>query len=549
MKRDVVCEQACDASGGTGQTSGLSTQFLQESARRLGVAALVFAIGPLIPFLASFPFYELDGASPPSVLLCARLSMVALMVMSWGMFALTRLVACPRMVMNLGLLYEELGALVICFPNYYTNEFLQADMSRLTWLPIWLLLFPLVVPARPLKNLAFALGSATMPLLVFGAWTLRTGTPLPEVQVLLATFAPNYVVALVAILPAWMLYRVGSSASAAAAKARELGSYQLVRLIGSGGMGEVWAAEHRMLARPAAIKLIKAEFLAAENPHERETIVARFEREARATAQLRSSHTIGLYDFGVTSEGTFYYVMELLQGIDLETLIQRAGPLPAGRVIHILREACESLAEAHAAGMIHRDIKPANVFVCKLGVRYDHVKLLDFGLVSLGRRQQAKQDVKLTGEGFVVGTPAFMAPEQAEGKDEVDARADLYSLGCVAYWLLSGRLVFEQDTPVRMIVDHLKTPPELPSRKSGRFIPADLEEVIMACLAKDPADRPAGALELAQRLEVLQESHPWRQEDARAWWSAEASDVVPPPALGDEVAPSRAVTRLLPATP
>ena len=541
LKRDVVCEAACP-DGGVGSTGGLSLDLLQEAARRLGVAALVFTLAPLVGLVVSL----LTPSPTPPV--AAQLSMGLLVVLSLAMFAVTRLVRCPKRALNLGLGYEVLGALLISFPPYWGDACCQANMDRLTWLPVWILLFPLVVPARPLKNMVFSCLSATVPLVLFLLWSRRTGQALPATSVLVSTFLPNYIVAFAAVLPAWMLYSLSHSVSAARARARELGSYQLVKLLGSGGMGEVWAAEHRMLARPAAIKLVKAELLngSEHDPHERETVVARFEREARATAALRSPHTIGLYDFGVTEEGTFYYVMELLQGIDLEGLVERAGALPPGRVIHILRQACESLGEAHQAGMIHRDIKPANLFVCKVGVRFDHVKVLDFGLVSLTRRRPSPADVRLTGTGFVVGTPAFMAPEQAEGREDVDARADIYSLGCLAYWLLTGRLVFEQDTPVRMLIDHLKTPPEPPSRKSGRHLPLDLEELVMACLAKDRADRPQDALELADRLEELQEQHPWTQDDARTWWAQHLADVVAPTPMAHEVAPAEVETRLLP---
>lgn len=551
MKRDVLCQQAglCGDEGHPGHPSGPSLDFLREAARRLGVAALVFTMAPLIAVAMSYA-WELSGQQPPAGAGVMRVSVSLLVLMSLAMFVVSRVVECPKRALNLGLAYEVLGAVVISFQPYWGTEACQEKMAHLTWLPVWILIFPLIVPSRPLKNLLFSCISATVPLVIFLVWSWRSGTALPGAMTFMGTFFPNYLVAFSAVFPAWMLYRISTTASAAQARARELGSYQLVRLLGSGGMGEVWAAEHRMLARPAAIKLVKAELVHGNgDAGERETVLARFEREARATAALRSPHTIGLYDFGVTQDGTFYYVMELLQGIDLESLIARAGPLPPGRVIHILREACDSLAEAHEAGMIHRDVKPANLFVCKLGVRYDHVKVLDFGLVALSRRQQAQTDVRLTGTGFVVGTPAFMAPEQAEGKEGVDARADIYSLGCLAYWLLTGRLVFEQDTPVRMLIDHLKTPPEPPSRKSGRMLPVDLEDLIMACLAKAPGERPQSALELAGRLEALQELYPWTQDQARAWWAAHLADVVAPSALAEEVAPGHVETRLLPATP
>jgi serine/threonine protein kinase len=278
---------------------------------------------------------------------------------------------------------------------------------------------------------------------------------------------------------------------------REMGSYRLGELLGRGGMGEVYLATHRMLARPAAIKLIRPEVLAAGDAAMAQTAVARFRREAEAAARLRSPHTVELYDFGVTEDGTFYLVMELLEGENLERLVRRQGPLEPARAIHILRQVCESLEEAHSYGLVHRDIKPANIHLGRLGLREDFVKVLDFGLV---RSFGGPSEESLTGAaGMTPGTPAYMAPEMAHDRT-VDGRADLYSLGCVAYYLLTGRLVFEGDTPLQTILKHLQQPPEPPSSVTDRPIPPALDELVLACLAKRPEDRPASAAELSQRL-------------------------------------------------
>jgi serine/threonine-protein kinase len=276
-----------------------------------------------------------------------------------------------------------------------------------------------------------------------------------------------------------------------------MGSYRLGALLGRGGMGEVYLATHRMLARPAAIKLIRPEVLASGDESMAQTAAARFRREAEAAARLRSPHTVELYDFGVTEEGTLYLVMELLEGTNLELLVRREGPLAAPRVIHILRQVCESLEEAHAQGLVHRDIKPANIHLGRLGLREDYVKVLDFGLV---RSIAGPSEESLTlAAGMTPGTPAYMAPEMAhEGK--VDGRADLYSLGCVAYYLLTGHLVFEGETPLQTIVKHLQLPPEPPSRRTDRPIPAELERLVVACLEKRPEDRPPSAAALSVAL-------------------------------------------------
>ncbi len=238
-----------------------------------------------------------------------------------------------------------------------------------------------------------------------------------------------------------------------AIRARDLGSYRLVEPLGSGGMGEVWRAEHVMLARPAAIKLIRTSGSAAPSRE----VQKRFEREARATARLSSPHTVQVFDYGTTDEGTFYYVMELLDGFDLDTLVKNFGPVPPERAIYLLRQACDSLAEAHARGLIHRDIKPANIYVCRYGIEVDFIKLLDFGLVKSAGAMDAA-DGTLTAVGTIAGTPGYMSPEMALGKN-VGPEADIYSLGCVGYWLLTGRPVFERDTPVELLIDHARTAP------------------------------------------------------------------------------------------
>jgi serine/threonine-protein kinase len=302
-------------------------------------------------------------------------------------------------------------------------------------------------------------------------------------------------------------------------EATELGPYILEEKIGQGGMGEVWRARHRLLIRPAAVKLIRRRNLPAAlgDP---ELLMRRFEREARATAALKSPHTVQLYDFGATDDGTLYYVMELLDGCDLDTLVKQYGPLPAERAIHILRQVCASLADAHANGLVHRDIKPANVFVNRVGTTVDFVKVLDFGLVKLDSPQRADETaVKLTAVGSASGTPGFMAPEVVLGAADTDHRVDLYSLGCVAYWLLTGKLVFEGDTIMQVLVDHARTPATRPSLRVDEPIPAPLEDLVMECLEKEPSRRPPSAEVLSARLEAIHLSSPWTAERAEEWWA------------------------------
>jgi serine/threonine-protein kinase len=299
-----------------------------------------------------------------------------------------------------------------------------------------------------------------------------------------------------------------------AGESRTLGQYRLREKIGSGGMGEVWKAEHAMLARPAVVKLIRPD-LVDSNKREKACLLKRFEREARATALLQSPHTVDVYDYGIAEDETFYYVMEFLEGVNLETLIERFGPVSAERAAYLLTQVCGSLAEAHQFGLIHRDLKPSNIFVCRLGLEYDFVKILDFGLV----KQLQTDHTRLTRSGVVAGTPAFLAPEVALDGGRADARSDIYALGCVAYWLVTGRLVFESETPIGTILQHVQTSPIPPSRRCEINVPEALERIILSCLEKDPSDRPQTAQELRCRLAGCKLRRDWDAETAENWWS------------------------------
>jgi serine/threonine-protein kinase len=270
-----------------------------------------------------------------------------------------------------------------------------------------------------------------------------------------------------------------------------------------------------MLARPAAIKLIRRDDVGT-NPGTVIKATERFEREAQATAGLKSPHTVQLYEYGASPDGNLYYVMELLSGIDLETLVEKYGPLEPGRVVWLLSQVCHSLADAHHQGLIHRDIKPANIVICNMGLDYDFVKVLDFGLVALQPQMQTEA-AKLTADGIVTGTPAYLAPEMASG-GKVDGRADLYALGCVAYWLLTGRLVFEGETPVAIVLAHATQTPVPPSSISEMEIPESLERIVLACLSKDPQQRPESAADLAGQLAACDLPAPWSNAQASTWW-------------------------------
>jgi serine/threonine-protein kinase len=330
---------------------------------------------------------------------------------------------------------------------------------------------------------------------------------------------------------AYVISRVVTRLGKQVTKAREMGSYQLGELIKRGGMGEIYKATHRMLARPAAIKLIRAEMLGTTDGESAELAVTRFRREAEAAASLRSPHTVELFDFGVTEDETFYFVMELLEGVDLDTLVKEHGPLPPSRVVHILVQACESLAEAHERGLVHRDIKPANIHLGKAGIRRDWVKVLDFGLVK-SVNQEKMGDSLATAVGRTPGTPAYMSPEMTLS-ESVDARADIYALGCVAYFLLTGKLVFEAGNAFQMVAMHIQHAPVPPSLRANVQVPPALEAVILKCLAKNPDDRYASVIELSRALQATR-IPVWTEEQATAFWNArQAVPAASPPAPGD----------------
>ena len=304
------------------------------------------------------------------------------------------------------------------------------------------------------------------------------------------------------------------------AEASALGQYILEGRLGGGGMGEVWRARHRLLIRPAAIKLIRPEAVAGFSG-DPAMLMRRFEREARATASLKSPHTVQLYDFGATDDGRLYYVMELLDGVDLDSLVRQYGPLPAERVVLILRQICTSLVDAHDNGLVHRDIKPANVVISRAGDTYDFVKVLDFGLVKLDTARKAEDEAiaKLSTDGSTSGTPAFMAPEVILGAADTDYRVDLYALGCVAYWLLTGRLVFEGGSAAEVMYHHAHTQPPRPSTRTELPIPAALEALVMELLEKEPTRRPASAEVVRTRINAVPLPEKWTPERAEQWWA------------------------------
>jgi eukaryotic-like serine/threonine-protein kinase len=431
---------------------------------------------------------------------------------------------------NFSLLYLVLNAAAIAALNtWVAPPPLKAEMVQVSWIVILLLVFSMIAAVSPGKMFATALVAASLD--PFGVWLAHLrGAPVPGPFATFIIFWPNYVAAGLSIIPSRFLHHVGHKLS----KARELGSYELVNLLGQGGMGEVWEAKHRLLARRAAVKLVRPELLGASSDVEARLVIKRFEREAQATAALSSPHTIQVFDFGSTDDGTFFYVMELLMGRDLESLVREFGPVPAARAGFLLRQVCHSLADAHARGLVHRDIKPANIYVCRMGLEYDFVKVLDFGLVKLNSpASKERLQTLMTADQRTTGTPAYMAPEIILGEAIVDRRADVYALGCVAYYALTGQLVFEADTPMKMLLQHVQAEPIPPSQRTELTIPHELDELVLSCLQKDPNKRPQNAEVLLDMAVGCKTGDCWNQDLAKGWWNKHLPEFTAPLSLGD----------------
>jgi eukaryotic-like serine/threonine-protein kinase len=497
----------------------LPDDLLRDASRRLGIISLVGAVlwiaGTVLGKLSYHHLFPADTAwkTPQAADAIAIASVLA----SLALFAYSRRHATtrdPRFILDLGLAYQVFTALAIGLNmHWYPVPPGMPVVPEISWIGAVILMFAAIVPNDPKKTLVAGLIAATMnPLGMLiaharGSWEYGAAS-----NALLMHY-PDFLLVGVAVVISHVMTKLGHQVT----KAREMGSYRLGELLGSGGMGEVYRATHRMLARPAAIKLIRPAMLGALDGDAAKLAVTRFHREAEAAANLRSPHTVELYDFGVTEDDTLYFVMELLDGMDLESLVRKHGPVPANRAIHIVRQVCESLEEAHAQGLVHRDIKPANIHVGRLGLRYDFVKVLDFGLVKVRDHRDVGQTL-LTADHGTTGTPAYMAPEVILGEADVDRRADVYALGCVAYYMLTGQLVFEADTPMKMLVQHVQSQPVPPSQRTELKIPRELDQLVLSCLEKNPANRPRDAEELFALACCCRSGDEWEANQAREWW-------------------------------
>ncbi len=493
----------------------LPASMQDQARRRLNLLARI-----MLPFVVLHVVLVVSGAMPP-LPISVTAALVLVTVLLWVVTGLRRTFSTP-FALSVGLFSQFAYSLVLSIPlSIYASTELGVVVEG-PWTYIIMLAFPLIVPMSPRQLLRGLVASGlTVPLGTYLSHRALGTTP-DMTGMIASIITPVFVVSI-----GWYGARIIYGVALAAAQAEDLGSYRLESLIGKGGMGEVWRARHRMLTRPAAIKLI---LLSERAGGSAETTAARFAREAQATALLQSPHTVQVYDFGTAEDGRFFYVMELLNGLDLEEFVEKHGPMEPARVIHIARQLCHSLAEAHARGLVHRDVKPANVFLCRYGRDTDFVKVLDFGLVlAASATSSGYPDPRLTDVGTAQGTPAYMAPETVTDPDNVGAGSDLYAVGCVLYWLLTGRLVFDRQTAMQAIVAHTTEAPIPPAKLSELPVPAALDALVMRLLEKSPRDRFASAGAVIEALDALAKTHPWSAQDSDAWWGlhrpAELRDV------------------------
>ena len=433
----------------------------------------------------------------------------------------------PRFVRAVELSTLFVGTAAISTVAVVMDLIAEPDMIVRTLLTDVLLVYAVYVPSTARRTLVVA-GLMTLPLLgsvfvAFSAWDPALHDPpaatWPKQQVGDMAYPATIMTAVwwaIAVAMAAAFSQTIYGLRKAVSDIQRLGQYTLEKKLGEGGMGVVYRASHAMLRRPTAIKLLLPDRAGKD-------ALTRFEREVRRTAMLTHPNTVTVFDYGRTTDGVFYYAMELLEGASLDELVDVDGPQPEERVIHLLEQAAASLAEAHDAGLIHRDVKPGNILVVDRGGISDLVKVVDFGLVKdvgLGARGEAAAEPALTMANSITGTPLYIAPETVTSPETVDARTDLYSLGAVGYWLLTGTHVFGGRSILEVCAHHLHSVPDAPSTRLGAPVSADLESVLLACLAKRPEDRPASAHVLRERLRACAAAGRWTNARAAQWWAA-----------------------------
>ena len=520
---DSFVADHCVIAGSGGQLASETRGLLHQ---RLRAAVLVFVIGFGLFFVRALCLYDLE-----SLAVVFHALLLAFLVLSFALLSST----WRPTLRELRAFELTLFATVVVFfmAAQYTSMlrrvreddpmlFLAAVKSSVLWTFAIILTYAIFIPNTWRRAARMIIPMAMTPVVV--PWILGLLHPESYAVALRAAnveqISEHGLVLLVGAFTAIFGTHIINTLRTEAHAARLLNQYRLGRKLGGGGMGEVFLAEHQMLKRPCAVKLIRAE--RAGDAH----AIARFEREVRATAQLSHWNTILIFDYGRNADGTFYYAMEYLPGLSLDRLVRRYGPMPAARVIYLLRQACDALHEAHEAGLVHRDIKPANLFAAARGGRYDVTKLLDFGLV---KALHGGESMQLSREDTIAGSPLYVSPEQVMHSQPPDRRTDIYSLGSVAYYLLTGRPPFLGASAMEVMIAHTRDPVVPPSSVRPE-VPADLEQVVLRCLAKKPGDRYPDTMSLAEALDACADAADWSPRHAAEWWQVHKDDPEPEPA-------------------
>lgn len=490
-------------------SAGFASQLDAFLHRRLRLCALVLAIATFGVFTNSMLTHYLSGRYRDVGLFdSSRLTLLVCVVVAAGFVIVLSRRTISRgwlLIIDASLVWSAiLGCLM-----YYQVGWKNGPIFVVPILGLFLLARAIFVPCRAVRT--FWLSVPAIPAII--GIQLLHGDLYADVNLRYpdssfgTLVAWNQLVLVLSVGLATVTSRVSFHLRRQVYQATEMGQYHLETKLGEGAMGEVYRARHALMRRPTAVKVIRATLVD-------DRTITRFEQEVRQTARLTHPNTIAIYDYGRTAEGTFYYAMELLEGEDLKEILLETGPMPPARVVHVLTQACAALTEAHARGLVHRDIKPANLILCERGLEFDVLKVMDFGLV----KDTSEHDSGLTAVGEICGSPETMAPEMIRG-DAVGPAADIYALGAVGCALLTAKPIFDAKTALAFVNLHLNEAPIAPSAR-GVEIPEDLERVLLSCLAKDPADRPASADVLRRALLACERMGEWTEDDARAWWQA-----------------------------
>jgi eukaryotic-like serine/threonine-protein kinase len=482
---------------------------------RLRAAALVLVIGFSLFLARSFFLYKFESLAVFFYAMMLALLIVCMATLSSRYQpTLRQLRALETTLFSLIVVFFMAAQYVVMLHGVRDNNPVRlaaAVKSSTLWMVAFMFIYAIFIPNTWRRAARLIVPMALAPLTV--PWILGAGHPeLYKVAIRAASFekiGEDGLFLVLGALTAIFGTHTINTLRIEAYRARLLNQYRLGRKLGGGGMGEVYLAEHQLLKRPCAIKLIRSDLVGNQR------VFARFEREVRATAQLSHWNTIEIFDYGRNDNGAFFYVMEYLPGLSLAELVERYGPMAPARVIYLLRQACDALHEAHEAGLVHRDIKPANLMAAYRGGRYDVAKLLDFGLVkTLSEDEKAPH---LSREGTVAGSPLYMAPEQIMRTQAPDRRSDIYGLGAVAYFMLTGRPPFFGETPMEVMMAHVHDQVTPPSQLREE-VPADLERIVLRCLAKNPDDRYHDAPSLAEDLDRCADAASWSARQAALWW-------------------------------